>query len=310
MAGYLFAFLAAAANAVSSVLQRRAGQDEKGRELSLRLIGDLVRKPVWLFGVLAVTTGFVLQAVALKLGQLAAIQPVLIVELPLTILLAWRVLGAPLGRRQAISIVAMTVGLAGLLYFLSPSGGGAGGVPVWKWVIGLAIGYGGVTAMVAWARRTGHDMARGAIYGVAAGSGFGLTAALVKGMTNQLSHGFGAIFVSWQTYLMVLSGAASMYLLQNAMAAGRLAAVQPGLTLADPIVAIVWGTVVFGEHVRGGWFLLLAVFSFAAVVGAVVMLSQAEEVKNAGDSSNGPDRAARDPDRHTRAAPRAAESPR
>ncbi len=288
MLGYAFAFLAALANAASSVLQRRAGQDEQEkREMTFRLVIDLVRKPVWLFGILAVTAGFLLQATALKYGGLAAVEPVLAIELPITVVLASRFLGEPLGRNQALSIAAMTVGLAGLLYFLSPHGGHPSSVTWWRWTLALAAGYAVIGMLVIAGRRTRHDLARSAFYGAATGCGFGVTAALMKGMTNQLQHGFLTVFWSWQTYLMIATGAASMYLLQNAVAAGKLVAAQPGFTLADPVVAILWGTLVFGESVQKGLFMLLAVLSFVLMVASVVALSRAEQGQEGDSSSEG-----------------------
>jgi drug/metabolite transporter (DMT)-like permease len=290
MLGYLFAFFAALANATSSVLQRRAGQDESNKEMSLRLIVELVRKPVWLGGMFAVVVGFVLQATALSYGKLSAVQPVLIVELPITVLLSWHFLGGPRSRRQIGSITAMTIGLGGLLFFLSPTGGNPHSVPAWLWAVALAVGYGVVGGLVLWGRRTGHDMGRSAIYATAAGIGFGMTAALMKGMTADLQTGFTDIFVAWQTYLMVATGVGSMYLVQNALAAGRLVAAQPGLTLADPMVAILWGTLVFGEQVRVGVFLILAVVSFAVVVASVVLLSRDPVMRDADDAGQGSER--------------------
>ncbi len=287
MLGYLLAFLAAAANATSSVLQRRAGEEERSnREMTFRLMLDLIRKPVWLFGILAVTVGFVLQAAALSSGQLATVEPILIVELPLTTVMAWRFLGEPMGRMQLASIVAMTIGLAGLLYFLSPQGGNPSDVSWWVWLLALGAGYSAMGLLVFVGRRTDHDMLRAAFYGAATGTGFGITAALMKGMTNQLDHGFVSVFFAWQTYLMIASGAASMYLLQNAVSAGRLIAAQPGFTLVDPVVAILWGTLVFGERVRHGLFILLAVVSFGIVVVSVVALSRTSEVREDDDAAD------------------------
>jgi hypothetical protein len=65
-----------------------------------------------------------------------------------------------------------------------------------------------------------------------------------------------------------------MFLLQSAMNAGKLIAAQPGLTLSDPIVSILWGVFVFGEQVRGGWFTALAAASGLVMAGAVVALAR------------------------------------
>jgi hypothetical protein len=44
-----------------------------------------------------------------------------------------------------------------------------------------------------------------------------------------------------------------MFLTQSALNAGQLVAAQPGLTMTDPVVSIMWGVLAFGERVRGGW---------------------------------------------------------
>jgi drug/metabolite transporter (DMT)-like permease len=65
-----------------------------------------------------------------------------------------------------------------------------------------------------------------------------------------------------------------MFLLQSAMNAGRLVAAQPGLTLTDPIVSILWGVLVFHEQVRTGWFLVLTVAGGLVIIGAVLVLAR------------------------------------
>ena len=73
MLTYALAVLAACANATSSVLQRKANRAAPKKDnLSWKLIGDLLHQPVWFGGILAITVGFLLQAVALGTGSLAA----------------------------------------------------------------------------------------------------------------------------------------------------------------------------------------------------------------------------------------------
>lgn len=57
-----------------------------------------------------------------------------------------------------------------------------------------------------------------------------------------------------------------------AMNAGRLLAAQPGLTLSDPIVSVLWGVLVFGERVRTGWSAVLAAVSALMLAAAVLVL--------------------------------------
>ena len=276
---YLLAVLAACANATSSVLQRKAGKRvSQGENLSLRLIGSLLHQPVWFGGILAVTIGFLLQAAALGSGELSVVEPVLVLELPFTLLLATRVFHSRLHRREWGAIAGMSAGLAALLYSLSPTGGTPQDVRWYGWVIGIGVNLAFVAAMVAWGRRSPAGGASGAlraaVLAVGAGAAFGMTAALIKGMTTNFSHGFTAIFASWQLYAMVVAGVGAMFLVQSAMNAGRLVAAQPGLTLTDPIVSVLWGVFIFHEQVRTGWYLALFGVGAAVIAAAVVLLAR------------------------------------
>ncbi len=122
MLSYVLAVLAACANATSSVLQRKANREIPRRDnLSWRLIRGLLHQPVWFAGILAICAGFLLQATALGEGQLSEVEPILILELPLTLMLAARVFGQRMHKREWGSAAAMTAGLGALLFLLSPS---------------------------------------------------------------------------------------------------------------------------------------------------------------------------------------------
>jgi len=273
---YIFSVLAACANAASSVVQRKANKDQPSADnLSWRLIVDLVHDPIWFLGILGIIAGFLLQAAALSTGALAVVEPILIVELPLTLVLAGVVFGQHLHGREWTATAAITLGLAGVLYFLSPTGGTGSGVPALTWIIGIAVNVAVVGMLVAVARResTGDTLAAG-LLGIATGTAFGLTAALIKAVTEALSRGgFVAIFTTWQTYAMVIAGVLAMFLLQSALNEGPLVAAQPGFTVADPIVSILWGLLAFGEGLRGGVNLALAALCAIALGWGVVRLS-------------------------------------
>lgn len=287
MLTYLLALLAAGANAASSVLQRKANRRvPRKQNLSLRLIWSLLHQPVWFGGVLAVIVGFLLQAAALGTGELAVVEPVLVLELPVTLLLASRVFGTRLHRREWGATAVMTAALAGLLYCLAPSSGAAQHVPWYTWVTGIGVNLAVIAGLTAWGRtgpagkggragrRGGSSARQAAVLGVAAGSGFGLTAALMKGMTTAYAHGIGTVLTSWELYAMIASGVLAMFLLQSAVNAGRLISAQPGLTLSDPVVSILWGALVFHERLRGGWLILPSLACGLALVAAVIVLAR------------------------------------
>ena len=105
------AVLAAIANGLASVLQRKAARDQPTSEnLSLRLMWHLLHRPAWFGGILSVIVGFLLQAAALGKGRLSVVEPVLVLELPATLIIAALVFRSRLTVREWGAAVAMTGG--------------------------------------------------------------------------------------------------------------------------------------------------------------------------------------------------------
>lgn len=270
----VLAVLAAAGNATASVLQRKGARRQPGSlGTSPKMIFGLIREPVWFGGVAAILAGFLLQAGALATGPIVLVQPVLVVELPLTLLLASLVFHSRLRGREWSAIIGMSLGVALLLVGLSPSDGSPHRAATIKWVLGCAISVGVVLILMTIGAK--HQSAgRAAYFGVATGVSFGFTAALVAGVTSAYGDGgFGAVFTAWQTYAILVVGPSGFFLLQSALRAGRLVASQPGLTLTNPLVAIGWGVAVFGEHVHGSGWIVADVGGAALVVAATILLA-------------------------------------
>jgi len=97
----LFALLTALSNGTASVLQRIAASTAPPeRALHLSLFGYLIRRKVWLAGIGLVMVAAVCQAIALATGPVALVQPIFIIELPFTLLVASRVMRYRLPRRS------------------------------------------------------------------------------------------------------------------------------------------------------------------------------------------------------------------
>jgi len=73
---------------------------------------------------------------------------------------------------------------------------------------------------------------------------------------------------------MAVFGIASLGLVQAALNAGTLVAAQPGITLLDPLVSLLWGTVVIGEQTRSGPVLGLAGLGAALIIAGAVLLAR------------------------------------
>lgn len=281
----VLALLAAAANAVSSVLQRKANLREVESERSpLAGLVDLLRQPLWLAGIGAVIAGFLLQAAALDAGELSEVQPLMALELPMTLLLASRVFRRPLRGRTWVDIAVMTVGMTVFLFCLAPSKGApaAASGQAWAWAAGAT---GGAVVVLGVTGLLTRGPSRAAAFGTGAGISFALTATFMSGaLAPGLSSG---LFGRWQTYLVVVAGLTAMLLLQGGMRAGTLLVVQPGVTLIDPVVAVVLGVLLFHERVRTGGWIVGEVVGAAAVAWGVFCLSRSPVVDESDDRESG-----------------------
>ncbi len=293
MLSYVLAFLAGLVNATGNVLNRKAARDEPDQaEFRLRLIADLMHRKVWLAAVGMMIVSFALAAAALGTGQLASVQLVVVLELPMTIIGGAWLLHTPIGPREWIAIAALTASVIGLLALLEPRPGPEKAIAPILWITMSAANIGALAVLVAVARAHSRPAVRASLLGVATGLGYGLTAAYTKGMADQFnSGGISAIFTTWELYATIGAGLLSAFLLENAYQAGPLTASQPGITLVDPLVSTIWGLVVFGEVVNHGPLLWLTALPGLALAGGVFLLSRSTILRT---TQTGEDRPAGD----------------
>ncbi|MEV7866946.1 DMT family transporter [Streptomyces sp. NPDC088124] len=274
MISVLFAVLTALSNGSASVLQRRAAATvPDSQAMRLSLIGRLLGKPVWLAGIGLVLVAAVCQAVALATGPIAVVQPIFVIELPATLLIAGRLFKVRLPRSVWRGAAAVTGGLALGLASADP-GGGSETVHGTAWILALPLTGLFEALVILWALRL-RGNPRAALLGLAAACGYALTAALMKDAVARLdSGGAGALFTSWQLYGMAVAGVGALFLLQNALQAGSLAASQPMLTLGDALISIAYGVTLFGESVRTGWWLLPELAAIGLIAAGCVVLAR------------------------------------
>src|ERR1700722_19665669 len=103
------ALAAALVLGISSVADQRSTKRVKPeRSLSPRILLDLVRQPLWLTAIGANIVGFALQVVALDLGSIALVQPLLVCDLLFAVLISqylqWRS-GHGVPRRTGIPVL-------------------------------------------------------------------------------------------------------------------------------------------------------------------------------------------------------------
>jgi drug/metabolite transporter (DMT)-like permease len=273
--------LAAAAcccTAASSVCQRMGAKSSPASGFAIGLVFRLARRPVWLLGIVFMIAGFVLQLAALRFGPLALVQPILAAELVFVFGYLAVAGSGRVKRRGWLAAAAMSAGIGVFLRVASPSGGRLH-APGSAWLVAGLATLGVVLLALAVAfglgRRPGASgTRRAAVLGAATGISWGFMAAVIKELSSHLDNGIGAIFSSWSLYLLVAAGAATMLLASHALAAGPLAASQPGFTILDPLSASLLGVFLFGEHIRtGATDLAVEVLALGVVIAAAAALS-------------------------------------
>ncbi|MFH8407149.1 DMT family transporter [Streptomyces sp. NPDC018019] len=273
----LFALLTAVANATGTVLQRIAARKvPPGDAFSVRLIRHLLRSPAWLGGIAVIVGAAACQALALTLGSLSLVQPILVTELPFTLLIACAVARRRLPAAGWAASVMVAAGLGLGLAAAAPSGGGTE-VSAGTWVLTLLAAVGAMAVCVLFALPRPRGKARAALFSSASAIGYALTATLMKAATDTFDrHGAGAFFTCWQTYAFVAAGACALFLLANAMESGPLVASQPALTLGEALVSLAFGIVVYGDRVRTGWWLIPEAVGAVMVSWGIVVLPRAD----------------------------------
>ena len=250
----LLAVAASVCTATASVCQREGARSTPTAGFDARLLVRLARQPAWLLGIAAMIGGFIFQLTALRFGELALVQPILAAEL----LFVFGYLAVAGSRRPKLrdwlAAAAMSAGIGVFLRLAAPSGGRLH-APGSSWLLAGLVTAGVVLAALAVAfglrRRPGASRSRrAAVLGSATGISWGFMAAVIKELSSHLGDGLGAIVSAWSLYVLLAAGAATMLLASHALAAGPLAASQPGFTILDPLAASLLGVFLFGEHIR------------------------------------------------------------
>jgi len=250
----LLSLAASLCTATSSICQRigaRRLEHNDGHKVhgfDPLLVFRLARQPAWLIGFASMMAGFAFQVSALRFGPLALVQPILAVELLFVFgYLAMRTRNKGARHREWAAAIAMSVGISLFLRAAAPTGGREHAPGSVWWASGLVIL--AIVALTIGVSAIGGGPAhRAAFLGIATGAAWGFVAAVIKELSSRVSDGPAAVFTNWSAYVLIVVGAAAMLLASHAVAAGPLAASQPGFTIGDPVTAVLLGVFVFGER--------------------------------------------------------------
>ncbi len=243
--------------------------ESAGSGLSWGHVRSLLRRPSWVMGTGLLVLAVVFQIGSLSLSPLIIVQPIGVVGLVITSILNSRVSGVHLGKR-----VRASLGLAvlGIVAFVTIAAFTARSEPVTdgKLII-ILVSYGVilVASLALFAAFRHRSIAL--VYIVGAGVLYGFVATFAKVVIVRFQQA-EFTWLTWACVAALIVGALlGMVFVQNAYSSGPPDLVVAGLTVIDPIVAVLIGIVVLQEAAGAPtWAVVVYVLSgVVAVIGVL-----------------------------------------
>lgn len=276
------ALLSAFWAAVGIVVRQRATHRVPGDEaMSAAMATTLVRQPLWWAGTFAAVAGYVFQAMALAHGSLLLVQPLLVSSLLFALPLSAALCHQRISRVQWGWAMLLTAALAVFLLVGQPREGHSR-PPIPAWTLALAITVPSVIVCVIAAHRAAGRV-RASLLGVAVAILLGMIAVVTKVCTHRYSlGGWHALMTVPAPYVLVALAVTVTVVQNSAFHAGALQASVPIMLVGEPVVAVLLGVVVLGEHLAVGDLTALALaVAVAAMVAATVALGRSQAIENA-----------------------------
>ena len=244
-----------------------------GSGLSLGHLKSLLRRPSWLIGTLFLGLAVVFQIGSLSLSPLIIVQPIGVVGLVITSILNSRVSGVRLGKRVRASI---SLAVLGIVVFVTIAAFNAADRPVTdEKLIQILVAFAVVLAIALVLFLAFRHRGVALIYIVGAGVLYGFVATFAKAVISRIMQGEFE-WLTWACVLALVAGALlGMVFVQNAYSSGPPDLVVAGLTVIDPIIAVLIGIVVLDEAAHAPlWAILVFVASGAVAIAGVVGLAR------------------------------------
>ena len=160
-----------------------------------------VHKRVWLAAVGLMTLSFIFASAALGFGQLASVQLIIVLELPMTLIGGSLILGSKLAARDWVAVAVMTGGVICLLALLHPRPGPPKAIPPIEWIMASAANLGAIVVLFLAAKAHPRPGRPGRVPGPGPGLRLRPDRGLYQSMADQFnSGGVPGVLTSWQLY--------------------------------------------------------------------------------------------------------------
>lgn len=270
--GLVIALVAATATSLGWLMKSRGARssprmrhDRPGRSLRALLASR------WFAGgVLVASAGGLLHIAALGLAPISTVQAVMATGIVFLGVMAERLFGWPVSRRQRAGVALTGFGLLALAVSV-PELRGAHSTFHSPAMLGFVLALLAASGLLLLAPRLrrlrGHD---GALIGAASGALFGLSDIAIKGLYGVTGHGVAAVLLSPWLAVAVIGGLIAQYVSARSLQTGDAVSVTALTGVAVNVANIAGGILIFGDPLAHGFAgTLTAAGAFAAIcVGA------------------------------------------
>jgi drug/metabolite transporter (DMT)-like permease len=269
--GVLMALVTALMSILGFLLKHRgavAAPDVRWRH-PLRSTFDLFRSPIYALGCVVATTSWGFHVAALALAPISIVQSVIAGGLVLLTVLADRVFGHSVTRREWMGVALTAAGLAFLAATLGSTADSAHAdaeTATLAGYIGLATVAGLV--LVPLARQRAHD---GMVLGVSAGLLWGGSDVAIKALSAHTDQGIGVLANPLALVILVLS-LVGLLVSARSLQLGPAVPVIAATSATANVFTIAAGPIVFGEPMPDEPLaLVVRLLAFALVIGAAAL---------------------------------------
>jgi drug/metabolite transporter (DMT)-like permease len=271
----VLALVAAFFFALGLVLQAKAASAQPASSVGAGFLVRLLRDPLWVLGGASQMLGFVAQAIALGIGRMVIVQPLLVATIVFSLPIARIVTKRPISGVEWTGALIVTAGLAALL-FVSQTAEGTEDAAFGLWVVvgGVCVG---IALLLFFLARGRSPAIRAGLLGTAAGILFGFAAALTKATVARFDEGLWEVVWDWHVYAMIALSVGAVWLQQAALQTGALAAAVASTMALDPLSSIPLGIIVFDEQLHETAFgITVSVAALAVTIFGLVLLARAK----------------------------------
>jgi drug/metabolite transporter (DMT)-like permease len=251
--GILLALLCAFASNLAFLYKHRGACTACAVDIRhpLRTAGSLWSQRWFAIGMLVGLAAWLLHVAAISLAPLSVVQVVLSSGLVLLAVMADRLFGFKVGKRQWWGLALTFVGLVLLAVTLPASHGAHSGFSV-SAMVAFEAGLFGLGALfIMGPRLGGKSEHHGVMLAAAAGILFGVCNLGVKALTGVVGDGLLAVALSPWTWVALMASATAFYASARSLQVGDAVAVIAITGTAANIATIAGGIIVFGDPIPG-----------------------------------------------------------